>query len=69
MKELRISNYEIISAPSYDAVVINVKHGINMGWQPLGSISTSSIVTDDDSYVHYSQAMVMYEEVEDGSEV
>lgn len=61
----KIINYEIITSESWDYVVRMVKDGINQGWQPLGSLTLSSYVNDDEeSYTTYGQAMVMYEDEE-----
>lgn len=61
-KMKRICDYEIISFKSLDEVVKYVKQGLDMGWQPHGSLQMDHCPDEfGDIEEWFGQAMVKYE--------
>lgn len=63
---MKITSYNIVASTNYAELVSQINERINQGWQPYGSLSSTSISINDKSetkiQTNFFQPIVLYSE-------
>ena len=62
----KVAKYGFASDSDTDSFVEGIHDKISEGWQPFGGISVAMCKVNSEWVPYYAQAMVKYEEGEDG---
>ena len=61
MSERNITEYLVLANSNPVQLTAKVNEKIQDGWQPLNGVSVSASISDGNSLVSYSQALVKYQ--------